>query len=100
MPNKPAKITTLRPAIERIDIRHGASVATERIRGRVLKTIRERIGYRDEYTCRMCGNVIARGVVDHIIPLHMGGRETDDNRQWLCVPCHNIKSEREGRQRT
>jgi 5-methylcytosine-specific restriction endonuclease McrA len=33
--------------------------------------------------------------VDHVVPLHAGGREDDDNRQLLCRDCHKSKSERE-----
>ena len=94
------KIQTLKPHIQTADIRHGSSVGTERIRGGRLRKIRERIGFRDEYTCRMCGHVTAYGEVDHIVPLHLGGQETDGNRQWLCrIPCHRDKTAREEKAR-
>lgn len=93
------KINTLKPTIAKLDTRQGASVATERIRGGRLKTIRGRIALRDGYECQMCGRATAQGEVDHIIPLHLGGRETDENRQLLCVLCHKTKSEREEAQR-
>lgn len=72
----PKRITT-------IDTRRGSPVAQERIRGYELTKIRRRIGLRDEWTCRRCGLVTENGEVDHIVPLHLGGRETDENREWL-----------------
>lgn len=30
--------------------------------------------------------------LDHIIPLHLGGTDTDDNRQGLCGECHQLKT--------
>lgn len=93
------KINSLKPRIATIDIRIGSSVAVDRIRGYALTKIRDRIGLRDEYTCRMCGRVTAHGEVDHIVPLHMGGRESDENRQWLDADCHKAKSEREEKER-
>lgn len=57
------------------------------------------LNLRDEYTCRRCGLVTEHGEVDHVVPLHLGGRETDGNRQWLCRQCHGAKSEREEKAR-
>ena len=93
------KITTLKPNITSLDIRRGSSVAVERIRGGRLTKIRERILLRDDYTCRECGRVSTALEIDHIIPLHLGGRESDDNRQALCADCHAKKSEREEKER-
>lgn len=91
-----SKINTLNPKIAKIDLRRGSQVATERIRGYELTKTRERIGLRDEYTCQICGRLTARGEVDHKTPLHLGGKESDENRQWVCAePCHREKTERE-----
>lgn len=90
-----AKINSIKPTITAFDTRIGSSPSTERIRGGRLRKIRERIGIRDEYTCRLCYHVTVQGQVDHITPLYMGGHESDDNRQWLCAQCHKLKSERE-----
>lgn len=30
--------------------------------------------------------------VDHVVPLHKGGPDTDENTQNLCVPCHLEKT--------
>ena len=93
------RLATLPKRIATIDTRVGSSPATERIRGRALQRIRERILLRDGYTCRACGRVSVDLVVDHIIPLHLGGAESDENRQALCRACHDLKSEREEKER-
>jgi 5-methylcytosine-specific restriction endonuclease McrA len=80
---KPRKTTKLLPRLTTIDTRNGSSIATKRITGYALVKIRERIGLRDLYTCRKCGRVTTKGQVDHVIPLFMGGAESDENRQWL-----------------
>lgn len=93
------KINTLKPTIAKLDTRQGATVAVERIRGSKLTAIRERIALRAGYCCEVCGQTTAHGEVDHKVPLHLGGQETDENRQWLCRKCHEIKSAKEERDR-
>lgn len=93
------RIKSLKPKITAIDTRIGSAPGTERIRGHRLYKIRQRIALRDEYTCCVCGRVTINGVVDHITPLHLGGAESDENRQWLCRPCHDLKSEQEEKER-
>jgi 5-methylcytosine-specific restriction protein A len=94
-----AKLSTIQPRVQTVDLRRGVGAGTERIRGGKLTKIRERILLRDLYTCRRCGRVGTDLVVDHIIPLHLSGREVDENRQLLCAACHAEKSEREERER-
>lgn len=88
-------LKTLKPKIQTLDTRIGTAPATERIRGRKLQKINQRIGLRDMWTCQICGRVDAHGQVDHKVPLHQGGSESDENRWWLCIPCHDAKSEKE-----
>lgn len=90
---------TLKSKIATLDTRRGSPVAPDRIRGYDLVIIRARIGLRDQYTCRLCGRVTAHGEVDHIAPLHLGGAESDENKQWTCRACHRAKSEREEKDR-
>ena len=92
-------IASLKPRINTIDTRVGSSVAVERIRGWQLTKIRDRVLLRDGYTCRKCGRVSASLEVDHIIPLHLGGAESDENRQSLCDDCHQLKGEQEEKER-
>jgi hypothetical protein len=67
---------------------------TPRLRGRRGVEQRRRRLAR-EPICRECskaGRVTPSAEVDHITPLSLGGPDTDDNVQCLCVPCHAIKS--------
>ena len=56
------KLTSIERKVNTIDLRRGAPVAVDRIRGGRLDKIRRRIGLRDEYTCRICGRVTAHGI--------------------------------------
>lgn len=93
------KISTLQPGIKLINTKTGSSLVINRIRGWKLQKIRDRILLRDEYTCQRCGCVSVNLEVDHIIPLHLGGADSDENRQSLCHDCHAIKSAEEERGR-
>lgn len=90
-----SKITTLKPRINAINTNTLTSLVVERVRGWKLQKIRERILLHDNYTCRECGRVGTDLEIDHITPLHLGGAESDENRQSLCVDCHKIKSAEE-----
>lgn len=94
-------LKTLKPKIQTLDTRIGTAPATERIRGRKLQKINQRIGLRDMWTCQICGRVDAHGEVDHKVPLHLGGPAgPDSNMQWLCIPCHREKSAKEAEGRS
>lgn len=94
------KITSIEYKIQTLDLRRGGPVAENRITGRPLTRIRERILARDGAACRKCGKMVGRLEIDHIVPLHLGGAESDENRQLLCaVPCHKAKSELENKDR-
>jgi 5-methylcytosine-specific restriction protein A len=73
-----------------------------RIRGRRLQEIRQ-AHLRMNPLCVLCAD---KGVhraameVDHILPLHRGGTDTEDNRQGLCPECHRDKSSAEARARS
>jgi len=65
-----------------------------RLRGRAGVRRRERILARDP-VCVECAKLsIYRPTdeVDHIVPLHRGGPDTDANLQGLCSPCHEAKT--------
>ncbi len=89
------KLKSIERKVNSANLCVGSPIAVERIRGGRLTKIRERIAIRDEYTCQMCGRVTVNGEVDHKVPLHLGGQETDENRWWLCPDCHAAKSEGE-----
>jgi 5-methylcytosine-specific restriction protein A len=99
MTQKP-NIASLKPTISTIDTRQGSRLGTKRIRGWQLTKIRDRILLRDAYTCRKCGRVSIHLEIDHIVPLHLGGAESDENRQCLCSsPCHSDKTALEEKER-
>jgi 5-methylcytosine-specific restriction protein A len=70
-----------------------------RIRGTTLQNIRSE-HFRRHPLCVMCmaktpSRVTAAVELDHIKPLHQGGKDTPDNRQGLCAECHIEKSKAE-----
>lgn len=91
------KLGKLKSRINKIDIRSTKCPVNERIRGREHGKIRYRILLRDMFTCQVCKNTYIPKFleIDHITPLHLGGTETDENRQCICIDCHKAKSERE-----
>lgn len=95
----PPKFKTLKPKIGTLDTSRGAPII-QRITGRKLQQIRERIFLRDEGVCQHCKKFTINFEIDHITPLHLGGAESDENRQLLCIPCQNEKSKQEGRDRS
>ena len=78
---------------------HVQTIGETRIRGRQLQTRRLRIWTKDP-RCAHCHRltVYPHGFeLDHRIPLHLGGQDTDENSQVLCVRadgdgCHARKS--------
>ena len=93
------KLTSIEKRTPAIDIRIGSKPGTARITGWQLVKIRKRIMLRDGYRCRVCGRTTIDGEVDHKQPLYLGGRESDANRQYLCKACHQIKTERDEKER-
>ena len=87
--------STLQRKVSTADISKASGQMYTRITGRTLQKIRERVGDRDGYRCRACGRVAPHYEVDHIVPLHLGGAESDENRQLLCRACHSLKSKKE-----
>jgi len=92
------KINTLKPRIATISTKVGSPAAVPRIVGREHGRIRLRILVRDGAACVKCGCGLNLEI-DHLVPLHRGGQESDANRQTLCVDCHKIKSEKEEKER-
>lgn len=69
----------------------------KRISGHTLQRIRAQ-HFRSNPLCVKCqskGKLSLAEELDHIIPLHKGGTDTDDNRQGLCKECHVEKSKKE-----
>jgi 5-methylcytosine-specific restriction protein A len=76
-------------------------MGSKRITGTTLQNIRRK-WFDLHPLCVMCkakGKTTEATELDHIIPLHQGGKDFDEdngtNRQGLCTPCHTEKSKRE-----
>ena len=68
-----------------------------RMTGHALINRRKRLWVASP-TCAMCGLLTAypHGFeMDHVVPLHAGGSDTDDNCQVLCIGCHRTKTARD-----
>lgn len=62
-----------------------------------LRSTRERVFGRDNFTCMGCGlsSPTGRGLaIDHIKPIKRGGGNALRNLQTLCVPCNSRKGAR------
>jgi 5-methylcytosine-specific restriction endonuclease McrA len=90
------RIGCVKPRVQAAAPRIAAhTTATIRKRGRAGMVDRERIVRRDSGLCQRClraGRDTVGCEVDHIVPLHKGGPDTDANKELLCVPCHLEKS--------
>lgn len=95
--------TSLAPAASRVNMLPTQRPdVVERKRGSAGVRDRERIRARDCGLCQECkrqGKTTLGGPVDHIVPLWKGGSDDDDNKEVLCVPCHDAKTAREAADR-
>lgn len=66
---------------------------------------RHRVYERDDWTCRICGDPVNRGavvpeldapVIDHILPLAVGGAHCEDNWQTAHFYCNSVKQDQVG----
>lgn len=87
------KLQTLKPRVSEAPRRLQTHTA-QRITGSRLQRIR-----REHFQASpLCVHCQAKGItrlateLDHILPLHKGGRDDDTNRQGLCVDCHQAKT--------
>ena len=57
------------------------------------KVLRARVLQRDDRLCQIRGPrcLVVGEEVDHVIPTHLGGRDSMDNAQCACKPCHPIR---------
>lgn len=57
---------------------------------------REIVRKRDHELCYLCATHAPNGQMDHVIPVAEGGTDKLVNKAWICRPCHQAKSSREG----
>lgn len=67
-----------------------ASSKDKRIRGHKGVALRKRRMMRTNYLCEDClaeGKLTQATIVDHILPLSLGGEDVDENTRNLCDHC-------------
>jgi len=59
----------------------------------VSNRIKKLVAYSQEYKCNYCLKLLPPDYqVDHIVPLHAGGDNSQGNLQALCAVCHSEKT--------
>ena len=59
------------------------------------KKLRRTVLARDRGICHLCGKAGA-DIVDHKVPVSLGGGDDPDNLGAICDPCHRRKTSGEG----
>lgn len=100
LPKPKIKLATIKPRLPVAGKAARAPAPPKRIAGRRGQERRKRIWLKDPH-CANCGKLVAMHEfeLDHRIPLHQGGPDTDDNCQVLCAGiggCHDLKTREEG----
>ena len=94
-----AKLRVLKPRVQTLKASRVQQIeGTKRISGNSLYAIMKRFERMHPRICAECrrqGLVGFGAELDHIVPLHLGGKEADDNRQWICREHHAEKTARE-----
>jgi 5-methylcytosine-specific restriction endonuclease McrA len=55
--------------------------------------VKRQVRARARGRCESCGvELVGRGIVDHVVPLALGGSSTMTNLQLLCVQCDAVKT--------
>lgn len=67
------------------------SSQSARLSSEQWRLIRERIFFRDNYTCAYCGAFGVHLECDHIHPLSRGGGNDDENLTTACYLCNRSK---------
>ncbi len=60
-----------------------------------VRTRKFAIAYRDSFTCQFCGSSpgYAEIEIDHLVPVALGGSDSDANLVAACVKCNRHKSD-------
>ena len=66
----------------------------KRVPFKKIMLTRKNILLRDNHTCQYCGTMRGEMTVDHVIPKHLGGRESWTNLVCACAACNNRKGDR------
>lgn len=99
-----ARLQTLKPRVGTAPTMRVAAANVgeiKRTRGSAWMAIRARILRRDKGLCQECqrNDRLSKATqVDHITPLHRGGRDNDANLEAICAGCHDVKTAAEMRE--
>ena len=65
-------------------------------RKRISESVLKNVGANAKWRCQGCDELLqATFQLDHVKPIHLGGEDTIDNLQPLCVVCHAKKTQQE-----
>ena len=65
-------------------------------RKRISEAVLKNVGANAKWRCQGCDELLqATFQLDHVKPIHLGGEDTIDNLQPLCVVCHAKKTQEE-----
>lgn len=81
------RLKTLKPSLPLADNRRAAVIESPRMTGRKLQSRRLRLWSKDPHcaSCRRVTQYPDGFELDHKVPLFLGGADTDENCQILCV---------------
>lgn len=88
------KLHNLKPQLATINTMIAGVIATPRQRGSGWMSRRAKL-LKANPLCCLCeeeGRTTMAVEVDHIVPLFIGGADSDSNTQNLCKPCHDAKT--------
>jgi 5-methylcytosine-specific restriction enzyme A len=92
----------LKPGLKTLDTRRATTPVVKRASYRKRERMRQEVFLRDLYMCCECrkaGKMITADVVDHVVPLFMGGADAPSNLQSLCHEHHDAKTAAEAKER-
>lgn len=59
-----------------------------------VKLTRKEVFRRDKYTCQYCGEKYRNLTLDHVLPRHLGGKQSWENIVTACAACNHKKGGR------
>lgn len=68
----------------------------KKARNAMTKKDKENVAASQKWKCNICGKMFENGSlyeIDHILPVHLGGRNHTSNLQALCSHCHAKKTD-------
>ena len=60
----------------------------------MVKLTRREVFRRDHFTCQYCGQQKSELTLDHVIPRHLGGKQSWENIVTACAECNHRKGGR------